>query len=221
MKWHYRLWRAATKTACLCLLLAAPLAAPPAQAIGRDGIPLTPEIEARLGQISAWLNGFTHLEGEFSQTNPSGSLREGKFYIRRPWRMRFAYNPPHELLVVADGRWLAVREAKDQPVQRYPLASTPARFLLMPNVDLAKQVRVLGFARLPGEIRLVLADKDKEIPGTLALHFRTDPLTLSSWSVVGAQGQQTRVDLRNLRRGIKANNELFLLEDYDPFNPKK
>ena len=34
------------------------------------------------------------MKGGFVQIDPNGSLEQGKFYIQKPGRMRFEYDPP-------------------------------------------------------------------------------------------------------------------------------
>ena len=54
-----------------------------------------------LGDLSAYLNGLTTVETEFTQVNADGSISTGKLIIKRPGRVRFEYAPPDESLVLA------------------------------------------------------------------------------------------------------------------------
>jgi len=55
-----------------------------------------------LAEASAYLSSLEDMQGDFLQVGPDGSVAEGKFYLRRPGRLRFEYEPPENLLVVAD-----------------------------------------------------------------------------------------------------------------------
>ncbi|MCF8469707.1 MAG: outer membrane lipoprotein carrier protein LolA [Parvibaculum sp.] len=165
-----------------------------------------------LAEASAYLSSLENMQGDFLQVGPDGSVAEGKFYLRRPGRLRFEYEPPENLLVVADGTWVAVKDSSS-PAQRYPLASTPLNLLLGENVDLAESSRVLDVETRPGALLITLADRSGEAPGQITLIFDQPTLQLRQWVVTDVQGLQTTVALRNVERGIRADNSLFVLRD--------
>ena len=55
---------------------------------------LTEEERGVLLEISARLSAVETMDGEFVQYNPDGQQLQGKFYIARPGRVRFQYDPP-------------------------------------------------------------------------------------------------------------------------------
>lgn len=166
---------------------------------------------ADLTRVDNYLSGLKNLQGNFLQVGPDGSLAQGQFYLRRPGRMRFQYDPPEKLLVVADGTWVAVKDGFSA-AQRYPIGSTPLGILLDDHVDLAKEVKVLAVERQPGALRITLADKNDNAPGNITLVFDEPDLQLRQWIVTDAQGLQTTVALRNIQSGIRADNALFVLK---------
>ena len=119
--------------------------------------------EQALDDASAYLAALENMQGDFLQLGPDGSVAEGKFYLRRPGRLRFEYQPPDNLLVVADGTWVAVKDSSS-PAQRYPIASTPLSLFLAANVDLAKTARVLNVESQPGALLITLADRAGGLP---------------------------------------------------------
>ncbi len=208
----------------LCLLFATFLSASgSANAETTDGMAQTPvatsaetsfseEDEKALAEASAYLSSLENLQGNFLQVGPDGSVAEGKFYLRRPGRLRFEYEPPDNLLVVADGTWVAVKDSAG-PAQRYPIASTPLNLLLGKNVNLTDSARVLNVDSQPGALLITLADRSGEAPGQITLIFDQPTLQLRQWVVTDAQGLQTTVALRNVQAGIRADNALFVLRD--------
>lgn len=168
--------------------------------------------EESLAQASAYLASLENMQGDFLQVGPDGSVTEGKFYLRRPGRIRFEYNPPENLLVVADGTWVAVKDSAG-PAQRYPIASTPLSLFLARDVDLSQNARVLGVANQPGALLVTIADRTGEAPGQITLIFDQPRMQLRQWVVTDAQGLQTTVALRNVETGVRADNSLFVLRD--------
>jgi len=172
---------------------------------------LSTEDRADLERVSTYLQSIDDLQGNFLQIGPDGSLAEGNFYLRRPGRLRFEYNPPTKLLVVADGTWVAVRDGFS-PVQRYPLGSTPLGLLLAKKPNLTDGARVLNVERETGLLRVTMADRSGEAPGKIMLVFQQPQLALRQWVVTDAQGLETTVALRNVQSGVRADNALFVLQ---------
>jgi outer membrane lipoprotein-sorting protein len=105
---------------------------------------ITDAERAILGEISQKLATLKTLNGEFVQFNPDGTQQEGEFYIARPGKVRFQYNPPATVSVIADGKSVLVFDKKLQTYDIWPLSQTPLRLLLDDNLDLASSNRVTG-----------------------------------------------------------------------------
>ena len=72
-----------------------------------------------LDAISAYLNGIVTLKGGFVQVSPNGEMSDGLFYLSKPGKLRFQYNPPVPTLVVSDGHWVAVANRRLKTIDRY------------------------------------------------------------------------------------------------------
>ena len=84
--------------ACVTLLGGAGQMAPQ-----RQNRAYSDEQKAQLDKISAYLNGIHSLKARFVQIGPEGGTDQGTLYIQKPGQIRFEYNPPSPLLVVATG----------------------------------------------------------------------------------------------------------------------
>ena len=62
-------------------------------------------------RVSLYLSSMQTLVGNFVQIAPDGSRTEGTFYIQKPGKVRFDYNPPSPIDVIADGSSVVVRNA--------------------------------------------------------------------------------------------------------------
>jgi hypothetical protein len=65
------------------------------------------------------------LIGDFVQVGPDGRRAEGKIFLQKPGRIRFEYNPPSPIELVADGNSLVVRDRLLATQDLYPLSQTP------------------------------------------------------------------------------------------------
>ena len=164
-----------------------------------------------LNAISRYLNGITGATSEFTQVNDDGSLSTGTVYILRPGRMRFEYNPPEDLLVMAGGGQVGVFDGKSnlRQAERYPLSQTPLNLILERNVNLARRNMVVGHD-FDGTATVVTA-QDPEHPeyGSIQLKFTADPIELRQWVVRDGQGATTTVILGQLQRTGELKPSLF------------
>jgi len=86
--------------------------------------------EEAIERLNAYLNSFTTLQGNFIQHAADGRRLEGRIYIQRPGKMRFEYEPPATIEVIADGTSVAVRDKRLATQDVYSLGQTPLKFLV-------------------------------------------------------------------------------------------
>lgn len=176
----------------------------------------TPAFAAKLSlnEISRYLNSIQQAETEFTQVNDDGTLSTGRFYIRRPGRMRFEYDPPEKLLVMAGAGFVGVFDGKSNiaNAERYPLSQTPLKIILEKNVNLARRNMVVGHG-FDGTATTVTA-QDPEHPeyGNIQLKFTHDPVELRQWIVTDGQGAKTTVILGQLRPVDRFPATLFSID---------
>lgn len=159
---------------------------------------LTTQDNQDIARIVTYLNGIKTLKARFIQIAPSGASSTGRLWMERPGRMRFEYDPPSPLLLVA-GHGLVIYHNSDlDQTTNIPLDKTPLGILLQDNLTLSGDVTVLQVARDEGAIALVLERTNSPGDGTLSLLFADDPLELRGWILRDAQGQETRIALDDL-----------------------
>src|SRR5258708_39713694 len=66
--------------------------------------------KAEAAKVSSYLSSLQTLVGKFVQIAPDGTKTKGDFYIQKPGKVRFQYDPPTPIDIVADGSSLAVRD---------------------------------------------------------------------------------------------------------------
>ena len=196
---------ALTRRAALAAALAAAIA--PAFAQG-----MTDEERTVLGEISVRMAGIQTMNGEFVQFNPDGGQQQGKFFIARPGRVRFQYDPPATVSVVADGKSVLVFDKKLQTYDIWPLSQTPLRLLLDDQLNLATTDKVTRVGVAPDLVEVVLQDETRFSAGTLNLIFERGTYELRQWTVTDQQGLQTMVALYNVENGNQLAADLFEID---------
>ena len=163
-----------------------------------------------LARLSAYLNGLTTVEADFTQVNADGSISTGKLYIQRPGRVRFEYAPPDRSLVIAGGQQVAIFDAKsNQPPEQYPLKRTPLNLILARDVDLGRAKMVVGHSEDGTSTRVRAQDPENPEYGTIDLIFTADPVELRQWVITDDLGSQTTVILGEMKKGGNLGASLF------------
>lgn len=178
-----------------------------------NAAPLSDEDLENVAKVEAYLNGITTLKARFLQINAEGQYARGDVLIRRPGRARFEYDPPAQILVVADGTWLVFHDKELDETNRIPLYSTPISVILRKKVELKGEVTVTSIEQDGGILRVNLIDTDEPDQGGLTLVFTQRPFELRKWLVTDAQGSTTSVAISDVALGMTFKPELFVLND--------
>ena len=156
---------------------------------------------ALIDRVNIYLMSIQNLAGDFVQVAPDGSRSTGKFYLQKPGRVRFEYNPPSVIELVADGSSVEVRDRRLGTRDRYPLSQTPLRFLLSERIDLARDTNLIGVSA--DELFASVVIEEKQTLGgshRLMLMFGAKDLQLRQWTITDPQGYDTTVAVSNLVR---------------------
>ena len=191
------------------VLAAAPAAAPVSRGQPRAETLSDPEIVER---ANGFFNNLTTLVADFTQIGGDGRRLGGTIYLQRPGKVRFEYDKPATLEVIADGSSVAVQDTKLATQDVYPISQTPLKFLLRERVNLGQDIRVTGVSNEGDSVRLSLEDRST-LGGTSKITLFFDPQveTLTQWRIVDPQGFQTTVMLNKVDRNRRIDQKLFVI----------
>jgi outer membrane lipoprotein-sorting protein len=189
----------------------APLVVAPAAA--QQPRPLPDRDRADIARAEAWLNRLTSLKARFVQIAQNGASAEGTGWIVRPGKMRFEYDPPEPLLLVASYGQFFYFDRQLKQATTLPIGATPLGILLRDDLRLSGDVTVSRVERSGGLLRITLFRTGRPAEGSLTLVFDQDPIELKQWAVVDAQGQETRVSLFQTQFGGRFPSMLFDFND--------
>ena len=165
-----------------------------------------------LESAAAGLEAMKNLEAKFMQVAPSGQVSTGRFFLSRPGRLRFEYDDPNDMLIVATGGLVYVHDGELQTTDSYPVGQTPLRFLLAKDLDLGS-AQVIAVEEDRHGIKITLAAKDEDLQGHLALIFDHEPMTLAGWSFLAPNGELTAVSLEAVEEKKRLSNRLFKIPE--------
>jgi outer membrane lipoprotein-sorting protein len=164
-------------------------------------------------RVSAYLSNVRTLTGNFVQVAPDGTKSEGDFYLQKPGKVRFDYNPPSPIELIADGSSVVVRDRKLATQDLYPLSQTPLRFLLADHIDLLRDTNLIGVYADDVFVTVVIEER-QIIGGThrLMLMFGAQDYQLRQWTVTDPQGYDTTVAVYNLSTIRQPDPNMFRID---------
>ncbi len=171
------------------------------------------ERTAALAAANRSLNGVAQLQGRFVQTAPGGARSTGTIYMQRPGKLRFEYDPPASLLIVSDGRVVAMRDTALRTTERTTLNSTPLNLILGANINLERDARITRVSRSGPWTMITARDRRGQVDGYITLNFHGPNAELRSWDVTDVTGSRTRISLSNVTQPASLDRALFRLED--------
>ncbi|ASY64592.1 Outer membrane lipoprotein carrier protein LolA [Sinorhizobium sojae CCBAU 05684] len=158
------------------------------------------------------------MAGEFVQFGPRGEQTGGKFFIRRPGRIRFNYEAPSPMRVIADGKSVVIGNMKLKTWDIYPLSKTPLNLLLSERIDLSSRM-VRAVREESDLITIVLGDRSVFGDSTITMMFDPRTYDLRQWTITDAQRKDTSVMIFNVRTGLQLDDKVFRIP-YDEVRNK-
>ena len=148
------------------------------------------------------------------QVGPDGSRTKGSFYIQKPGKVRFEYDDPSPISIIADGSSVVVRDNRLATQDLYPLSQTPLRYLLSDRIDLIRDTNVVSVSADDTYITVVIEEKQLVI-GTsrLMMMFGAKDTVLKQWTVTDPQGYDTTIAVYNLDTSSKKLDATMFVVD--------
>jgi len=190
-----RILLAALSAAVLSLLVTLPVHAQQ----GGIGVP----------QIEQYFNGIRSLKARFVQSNPNGSVVQGTLYVLRPGRMRFEYDAPSQLKIVADGRQVTMWDNATRDFGQWPIGWTAASFLVKDPLVLSGDLQVEKLERVNGMLEATMSQARRPQEGKVIVRLGENPLLLRGWTIIDNRGNRVTVSLSDMQTGLQLADSLF------------
>jgi len=171
-------------------------------------VALTPQQSAELQRVAGYLNGIRTMTARFQQTAANGGVSSGRLWVSRPGRMRFEYERPNTLALLADAGYVYQWDKELHQTTKIELRSTPAWFILRDPINFGPDVVVTRLEQGGGTIRVTVVEAAHPDLGSLTMAFTENPLSLRQWTVVDQQGRRTTVSLSDVQLGVALDPRL-------------
>lgn len=175
--------------------------------------------EARAEDIERaeeYLQDLKTAQARFVQTTHDGTQLVGTFYLSRPGKVRFEYDPPVENFVVADGVFIYFYDAELEEQTNAPIQATLANFFLREDFSLNDDLVIKDAKEAGGLVQITVVQAEEPQAGSITFAFGKEPFELKKWRVIDGQGLITEVELFYLKKDVKLDDSLFYFMD-----PKK
>lgn len=181
---------------------------------------LSPDEVAAVTRVERYLNDIRTMQARFVQVSSNGAYAEGEVFLERPGHLRFDYDPPTPVLMIANGLTLLYYDKELKEATFLPLWETPLWFLIREEVRLDENVEIVAIEEALGALRITLRDADTPDSGAVTLVFSDEPLALKKWELTDPQGIQTQVSLVNPVFGGAIDSDLFKYGDLEVHNKR-
>ncbi len=177
------------------------------------GAPLSADDKALEDKAGAYLQGLGSAQGRFVQTDARGQVSQGTFYLQRPGKIRFEYDPPAPLIVVADGYNVTVYDKRLNTFNAYPLNLTPLHVFLAKTIRLDQGAVVDQVTRTPTGFELTAHDGKNARAGSIRLGFAEKPMRLTEWTITDASGRRTSVQITAMKPAGPFDPKTFVISN--------
>ena len=167
-----------------------------------------------IAQAETYMNTLTSAQARFVQTAHDGTQLVGTFYLQRPGKLRFEYDPPIDDFVVADGRFIYFYDSELKQQSNAPIGQTLADFFLRKNIAFNGELTVTDVQRGGDLLQITLVQSDDPQNGSITLGFSETPeMALKKWRIVDAQNLITEIELFYFKTDIEHPRNLFAYID--------
>jgi len=171
--------------------------------------------QAGVPEVESYVNSIRTLQARFVQSNPNGAVVQGTLYVRRPGRMRFEYDAPSKLKVVADGTQVTLWDPATRDFGQWPIGWTAASFLVRDPFTLSGDLTVESLQRTGDGLQLTIVQTRKPQEGKIMVRLSENPLALRGWSILDNRGNKVDVSLTDLKTGGQLADSLFKYDGPD------
>ena len=187
-----------------------------AQALVQQAQAQVPASNPQVAEVERYFNGIRTMQARFVQSNPGGTVVQGTLSVSRPGRMRFEYDPPSQLKIVADGSQVTMWDIANRDFGQWPIGWTAASFLVRePMVLQGGDLTVEKVERADGMLQLTMSQTKKPNEGKVIVRLGENPMVLRGWSIIDNRGQRVDVALNGLQTGLQLAPALFKFDGPD------
>jgi len=173
--------------------------------------PMTDAEKQLITEINEHNSAIRTMVGRFLQIDTQGSRIEGTFFLERPGKILFRYNPPSYEQIVSVGRGFYVVDRKEKTQYAYPQDKVPLRQFLDANIDLFK-ANIVALAQSDDYFSVTLQDDTPAGIVRVALIFDTESKDLKQWTLTEPSGSELTFSLYDVDKDVEIPKSYFYID---------
>ena len=180
---------------------------------------LTPEEEQLIRDIGAHNSAIRTMVGRFLQVDTNGERIEGTFYLERPGKIRFRYNPPSKEEIISVGRGFYVINREERTQYAYPQNRVPLRQFLTDEIDFFA-TNLVDFQNADGYATITIADETPAGLVQVSLVFDNETLDLVQWTLIEPNGSELTFSAYDVQKDVEIPRGYFYIDpSYSSVDP--
>jgi outer membrane lipoprotein-sorting protein len=172
---------------------------------------LTEEEKTLISEINTYNSAIKTMVGRFLQIDTQGQRIEGTFFLERPGKILFRYNPPSYEQIVSVGRGFYVVDRKEKTQYAYPQDKVPLRQFLDSNIDLFK-ANIVSVDHSDDYFTVTLQDDTPAGIVTVSLIFDRESKDLKQWTLVEPSGSELTFSLYDVEKDVEIPRSYFYID---------
>jgi outer membrane lipoprotein-sorting protein len=204
----------------LAVAFSAALALP---ASAQEARQLTDEEKALITAISQHNSAIKTMVGRFLQIDTQGQKIEGTFFLERPGKVLFRYNPPSYEQIISIGRGFYVVDRKEKTQYAYPQDKVPLREFLESDINLLRS-NIVAIDQSTDYLSLTLQDDTPAGVVMVDLVFDKESMDLRQWVLTEPSGSQLTFSLFDVEKDVEIPRTFFSIDatyrNVDPITGK-
>lgn len=185
------------------------LGALPASA--QEGRRLTEDEVRLIEEINAHNSAIRTMVGRFLQIDTQGQRIEGTFFLERPGKILFRYNPPSFEQIVSVGRGFYVVDRREQTQYAYPQDKVPLRQFLDSDINLFK-ANIVAVQHSDDYFTVTLQDDTPAGVVRVSLAFDRESKDLKQWTLVEPSGSELTFSLYDVEKDVEIPRSFFYID---------
>jgi outer membrane lipoprotein-sorting protein len=189
----------------------------------QEGRQLTDEEKALITAISQHNSAIKTMVGRFLQIDTQGQKIEGTFFLERPGKVLFRYNPPSYEQIISIGRGFYVVDRKEKTQYAYPQDKVPLREFLESDINLLRS-NIVAIDQSNDYLSLTLQDDTPAGIVMVDLVFDKESMELRQWVLTEPSGSQLTFSLFDVEKDVEIPRTFFSIDatyrNVDPITGK-
>ena len=159
---------------------------------------------------NAW-NDVDTMSANFMQINADGTIDEGIFYLKKPYKSRFEYLNKQNEIIITNRNLLNIVDSSGYQIDGYPLGDTPLKKIMGKGINLSEIFNIKNISQIDGNYQIEVLSLSKNEFGQATFYFSEDTFDLKKWEIIDEFENLIVLEFTNLQKNISLGQNLFVI----------